>query len=41
MLQVGAGVLAGVGAFLAVAIAFGMEELILIRQMVLERVRRR
>ena len=41
MLQVGAGVLAGVGAFLAVAIAFRMEELILIRQMVLERVRRR
>jgi putative peptidoglycan lipid II flippase len=40
VLQVGAGVAAGVAVFLAVAVAFRMEELVLIRQMVLERVRR-
>jgi putative peptidoglycan lipid II flippase len=41
VLQVGGGVLAGVAVFLAAAVAFRMEELVLIKQMVLERVRRR
>ena len=40
LLQVGAGVAAGVAVFLAVAVAFRMEEMVLIRQMVLERIRR-
>jgi putative peptidoglycan lipid II flippase len=41
VLQVSGGVLAGMAVFLAVALAFRMEELILIKQMVSERVRRR
>src|SRR5439155_8488192 len=39
-LQVGAAVVTGVAVFLAVAMAFRMEELLLLKQMVLERVRR-
>jgi putative peptidoglycan lipid II flippase len=41
LLQVGAGVAAGVAVFGAAAVAFRMEELVLIRQMALERIRRR